>query len=491
MSATLAFLLCISMVTPSVWAENAKQSKEETMTEDLEVLSGENLKIQEASTQVSSTETTTEATTTEQVSTEQPTTEEPTTEEPTTEQPTTEQPTTEEPVVKPGAVSNLKTAGQSKKSVKLSWSQEKHATSYAIYRKKGSGSYKKIGKTGQTHYLDKGLSYGSSYTYKIVSCYENQGNLEEAASASISYSNKKIVSTSHKHYSYSEMAGDIKQLTNKYNGMVRYKVIGHSVDHRNIYDVILGNPNAKKKLLVVGTMHAREYMATLVTMSQIESYLENYNNKVSGKKIASTLDKVCIHFVPMANPDGVTIAQSGISKIKSASLRAKLRKMSKGSTSTWKANARGVDLNRNWAYKWKKIEKAGASGYSGPYANSEPETKALVSLKKSLKKQGLKATISYHTMGNIVFGKTKKASIRYMTTKMYRLAKSMTGYGCGDTLYKSSGIGNSREWDMYCLGLPSITLEVGRKPAPGPISEFKSIWKKNKNVVIRQAMLFD
>jgi g-D-glutamyl-meso-diaminopimelate peptidase len=44
---------------------------------------------------------------------------------------------------------------------------------------------------------------------------------------------------------------------------------------------------------------------------------------------------------------------------------------------------------------------------------------------------------------------------------------------------------------MYKLGVPSVTLEVGSKAAPGPISEFKKIWSKNKNVVIREAMLFD
>jgi hypothetical protein len=393
----------------------------------------------------------------------------------------------------PKAVTNIKTAGQSKTSVKLSWTGADYATSYVIYRKLSGGSYSKVGETKETSYLDSKITYGKAYTYKIVSCSNNGTDTFEGEEAAIDYSNQKIVSTSHKKYSYSEMSGDIKQLAAKYNGMVTYDVIGKSLDNRNIYDVILGNPKAKKTLIVVSTMHAREYMATLVTMSQIEYYLESYNSKISGKKVSTTLNNVCIHFVPMANPDGVTISQSGISKINNASLRKTLKKLTKGKgTSTWKANARGVDLNRNWGYKWKKMGKASASGYSGKSVNSEPETKALVSLKKKLKNNGtLKATISYHTMGNIVFGKCTKKSIKSTTTKMYKLAKSITGYQCGDTTYGGSGIGNSREWDMYKLGVPSITLEVGSKAAPGPISQFKGIWSKNKNVVIREAMLFD
>lgn len=392
----------------------------------------------------------------------------------------------------PKEVSLIKTSGQSKKKVLLSWTGAEDASYYVVYRKVNNGSYSKIGDTKSNVYTDSNLVYGKAYTYKIVSYFTDGDNTFEGSTATIGYSNKKIVSTNHKKYTYSEMSTDIKALAAKYNGMVTYEVIGKSCDKRNIYDVILGNPNAKKTMLVVGTMHAREYMCSLLLMNQIEYYLESYNSSISGKKVSSTLNDICIHYVPMANPDGVTISQSGISKIRDASLRKKLKKITKGKgTSKWKANARGVDINRNWAYKWRKQgKKASASGYSGPKANSEPETKALVSLKKKLKSETkLRATISYHTMGNIVFGKCTKKSIKSTTTKMYKLAKGITGYACGDKVYGGKGIGNSREWDMYKLGVPSITIEVGKKAAPGPISEFKKIWSKNKNVVIREAML--
>lgn len=392
----------------------------------------------------------------------------------------------------PNAVSSIKTSGQSKKKVLLTWTGADNASYYTVYRKVNGGSYSKLGNTKSNAYTDDKIVYGKAYTYKIVSYFTDGAYTFEGASATVSYSNKKIVSTNHKKYTYAEMVSDIEALTAKYDGMVTYEVIGKSCDKRKIYDVILGNPNAKKTLLVVGTMHAREYMCSLLLMNQIEYYLESYNSSISREKVSSTLNSICIHYVPMANPDGVTISQSGISKIRDASLRKKLKKITKGKgTSKWKANARGVDLNRNWAYKWKKQgKKASASGYSGPKANSEPETKALLTLKKDLKnKTKLKATISYHTMGNIVFGKCTKKSIKSTTTKMYKLAKGITGYACGDTTYGGKGIGNSREWDMYKLGVPSITIEVGKKAAPGPISEFKKIWSKNKNVVIREAML--
>ncbi|MCQ2492368.1 MAG: hypothetical protein MJ087_04950 [Lachnospiraceae bacterium] len=401
----------------------------------------------------------------------------------------------EKPEVNPPlAATAVKTAGQSNTKVKISWKGAENATYYMIYRKKGDGSYSCIDKkvTG-TSYTDSAIKYGYSYTYKIVSYYSDDTQTLKGGSVTKAYKNKKIVSQSDSKYSYGDMKTDILELCEKYDGMVTYEVIGKSVDKRNIYDVILGNPKAKKSMLVIGTQHAREYMATVVIMNQLEAYLQAYNGKVNDTSVSKTLDHICIHFVPMSNPDGVTISQYGISKINNKTLRANLKKITKGkSTRTWKANARGVDLNRNWGYKWKKQGKKSASGYSGPSVHSEPETKALVKLKKELKADGtLKGIVNYHTMGNIVFGKCTKKSIKDRTTKMYKLAKGMTKYGCGDTLYGGTGIGNSREYDMYTLGVASITLEVGRKAAPGPISEFKAIFKKNKNLVIREAMILD
>ena len=50
------------------------------------------------------------------------------------------------------------------------------------------------------------------------------------------------------------------------------------------------------------------------------------------------------------NPDGVTISQYGPKKIRNATLRKNLYKIANGfSFKEWKANARGVDINRNYA----------------------------------------------------------------------------------------------------------------------------------------------
>lgn len=306
--------------------------------------------------------------------------------------------------------------------------------------------------------------------------------------------NAAIVSGGKKNYTYSELKTDLAQLQKRYSEHYRVNVIGQSADKRNIYEVVIGNPNAKKHLLVIGNLHAREHMTTQLCMKQIEYYLSNYNKKINGTKVSSTLDKVAIHYVPSSNPDGTAISQKGFGAIRNRRLRKALRKM-KGSSSKWKANARGVDLNRNWNIAFRRAGKRGASGYHGPKAASEPEVQVLVKWVNRIQKQGrITGMVSYHSTGSILFGRcnshaTKK--VRNITTKMYKIAKRLTGYRLMPVESLSYAAGCSREYFLYGREIPSITIEIGTGTAPLSRSEFSSLWKKNKNVVIREAQLFD
>ena len=75
---------------------------------------------------------------------------------------------------------------------------------------------------------------------------------------------------------------------------------------------------------------------------------------------------------------------------------------------------------------------------------------------------------------------------------MYALARTLTGYA-DSAAYEQEhkgGVGSLREYIMYKRQVPSITLEIGWAPCPVPISEFQTIWDKNKLLVLKEAMLF-
>jgi len=303
-----------------------------------------------------------------------------------------------------------------------------------------------------------------------------------------------IVSTGHQKYKYSEMKNDLEKLENRYGDHCKVIVIGTTADKRKLYEVIIGNQEAKKHLYVISNLHAREYMTITLAMKQIEQYLSHYNSKVNGTRISKTLNKVAIHFIPSANPDGTAISQYGFGAIRNKTLRNKLRRMG-GSSRRWKANARGVDLNRNWNVMFRRNGSPGSSGYRGPRAESEKEVKAIVKRINKVKKTGkIVGIVSYHSTGSVIYGRCAgqaKKKTRNATTRMYKVARSLTGYSLMPTQSISSGRGCSREYYLYRRQIPFITIEVGRGACPLGAGEFPSIWRKNRNLVIREAMLFD
>ena len=124
-------------------------------------------------------------------------------------------------------------------------------------------------------------------------------------------------------------------------------------------------------------------------MNVIEDYCRGYDSKkYQGKKYSKIFNNVKMVIMPMVNPDGVTISQYGPKKIRNATLRKNLYKIAKGfSFKEWKANARGVDINRNYAEGFnRKGAKAPAhKNYPGKTPVSEPETKAQISVVEKVK----------------------------------------------------------------------------------------------------------
>jgi protein MpaA len=113
--------------------------------------------------------------------------------------------------------------------------------------------------------------------------------------------------------------------------------IGHSVRGRAIRAVELKAPDARRVVLVVGAVHG---------------------NEPEGMKVVALLQNrvvpgVDLWLVPNLNPDGLAYGT--------------------------RANAHGVDLNRNFPSGWRRFGEPGVE-YSGMHALSEPETRAARSL---------------------------------------------------------------------------------------------------------------
>ena len=106
----------------------------------------------------------------------------------------------------------------------------------------------------------------------------------------IQYRNTSIVDYDHQKYTYEELISDQKELAKKYSEIARLEMIGKSVKGRKIYDLIIGNPDAKNCILVTGGIHAREYVTSALCMRTAEYYLENYYQKIDGKRVSNIFD---------------------------------------------------------------------------------------------------------------------------------------------------------------------------------------------------------
>lgn len=367
----------------------------------------------------------------------------------------------------PAKVKDLKTTAYSKTKVKLYWETAKGADSYGIYEKQAGKEYSLI-KTVKKTNTRLNIKNKENYRFKIVPLFKSTLGTISGNAIETSYKNTEFVSMAHQKYTYEEMCEDIQSLCKKYSEYVSCETIGYSEEGREIYDVILGNKKADRTILVVSTLHAREYIATVVCMKQLEYYLLNYNKTVDGKKLSDIFAGCNIHYVMMANPDGVIISQN--------------------KTAGWKANTNGVNLNRNFPYAFKREGSKKDGSYSGKKAASESETRAIVNLTEKLNKTQKLAVISYHAMGQIVFGdySGKSKTLRSDIKDMYTIATSTTGYSSAAG-YGGTSNGNYREYFINKTKVPGITIEVGSVSCPVPQYQYASAFNKNKLLVLREA----
>ena len=118
--------------------------------------------------------------------------------------------------------------------------------------------------------------------------------------------------------------------------VVQTRVIGHTVQGQNIVAWRLGQPTARRKVVILSAMHGNETGPSRIL----------YNLR-DGRAIRGA----DVWVVPQYNRDGI---------------RRHTRQ-----------NAHGVDLNRNYPRHWKR--QTGATN-SGPRPASEPETRAVMAL---------------------------------------------------------------------------------------------------------------
>ncbi|HIU66939.1 MAG TPA: hypothetical protein IAC64_05555 [Candidatus Caccomorpha excrementavium] len=340
---------------------------------------------------------------------------------------------------------------------------------------------------------------GSGNLYYAASRYLSRYNPLEAEGFTWDLNDLQTVSTARQLYDYEEMVSDLKELEEAYPEHLSVSSLGTTVDGRDIFLAVLGNPDASGAIIVQAAIHAREYMTVLLTMKQLEYYLYYYDTGYyNGIPYSEIFEHTAVYVIPMLNPDGVTISQKGLEGIRLEAVREEIlswyeRDSRNGVTSYspsdylkyFKANANGVDLNRNFDMGWEEFAgsaEPGAEKYKGEAPGSEKESAALIELTDLVLPQ---AVISYHATGSILYwdyGQT--GEFREECESLTKLISGITGY---QMIYKENDGGvdaaGYSDWAAGVRGIPAVTIEIGTGRAPLSIEEFPAVWDRNREVI--------
>jgi len=187
------------------------------------------------------------------------------------------------------------------------------------------------------------------------------------------------------------------------------EVIGRSVNGMPIVATRYGDAASSRVALAVGVIHGDEPAGLGIIRAL--------------RRIAPTVEGAQLWLIRTVNPDG---------------LRAHTRK-----------NARGVDLNRNFPYRWQDDVPHSNGYYPGPRPASEPETRAVMSFVERIRPQ---LSIWYHQPWGAVLACRGRPPIASRYAKLVGMRTSCRGKGLR---------GTAITWEMHTLpGSSAFVVEL-------------------------------
>jgi len=264
----------------------------------------------------------------------------------------------------------------------------------------------------------------------------------------------------------------MEQLGLRYGEITELREIGKSVDGHSI--LALGIGNGKDNVLILGGMHGREAITSVLLLDQIEEILIAYTSEdtysYGGYQTKKILDDVCLWFVPLMNPDGAEISMNrGITLDNQVLLKSIVQE--EQDLGKWKANLNGVDLNRNFTQdKFGTLEDYGYAYNPGPKPFSEPETRAIVDFTNE---KNFVGALNVHAAGEIIYWDIPYEGIAQ------RLS-NITGYSLVPPS-ENPPMATYDTWYFSETGNPVLTIEIGEGFLLGPMEfeKYDGLWEKN------------
>lgn len=256
--------------------------------------------------------------------------------------------------------------------------------------------------------------------------------------------------------------------------------IGESVMEKKIYCIRYGNGD--KKLFANGAHHGLEYITSAFLMRFLREYAAavTSNADMLGFDARKLYEQVSLYIVPMVNPDGVDIAVNGLDITNRYHRRLISMVGIHSFNRVWQANVNGVDINHNYDARWSVVEKSPSpSKYSGPYAESEPETRAVCDLVRS---ENFDMLMAFHSQGGEIYYDFDGMAAEAGRAAAERMSKA-SGYPVR-TPTGSAAFGGCKDWFIKEYGRCGFTVEMGHGKNPLPDEQLGAFFDDNARILL-------
>lgn len=252
-------------------------------------------------------------------------------------------------------------------------------------------------------------------------------------------------------YTYEMICADLDSFQRRYPDIIHPVYIGKSEFGLDLKAVRVGRGQPKNNcVFLVGNVHAREDFSSKLVMKFLNGWLLSADGvSTSYPDAAAYLDSIDVYVLPVANPDGLKIAQYDFDGILD-SVNAYLDSIyCVEGFPEWKANGKGIDLNRsfddgNWNVKASNgfQPKPASEGYKGEIPAQPAETRAIQDFVNRI--QPL-ITVSFHAKGEAIYWADSKSHPYFQNIdkeiskrvsdssgyKILMIGKNPASYGCG------------------------------------------------------------
>ncbi|NDE13928.1 hypothetical protein EBZ80_03255 [bacterium] len=180
----------------------------------------------------------------------------------------------------------------------------------------------------------------------------------------------------------------VNRIKNNHPDLVQVESFGRTHEGRDLWAIRITAPattkDGDKPVVFLNALHhAREVMTVEVALDAAEYLTTQY---ATNPEVQNWLNRAEIWIVPMVNPDGSNKVWTG--------------------DNMWRKNTTGsdgVDVNRNYPYRWNGCNGSSGSPYNdtyrGPSAGSENETQAMMGLIERIRPV---YSISFHSYSELV-----------------------------------------------------------------------------------------